>query len=269
LIEFSIFSLVLALIIPIGFIFGWLEHKAPVMWFFVVLFIQTGGFLDHLADIMLLVKLFAMFLGIRDASEEDKDGAEKTLIILRFIFTFITVLPVFFILQLDTHQKEMLWQMYGGTKPPRTNTASTSNDKFVLLLVAILWKVAMACVRLYMVGLVIKSLIQHKKIEHNVAKKIQWSDCWLAVDLVCSGIPLGIITAIELFYFEIDHLQFDAAQNFELLKLSALAVDVVGFSYLIWFVIFGLSKRFFHHDDHHDDVHDVAVNSETTKLLQH
>jgi len=161
--------------------------------------------------------------------------------------------------------------MYGGTKPAQTTSDSSTYNLYALVLIAILWKAVMACVHIYLMFLLIRSLFQHKKIEHKVGQKVQWLDCFLVLDLVWSGIPLGVITALELFYFERDHLLFDAAQNFELLKLAALTVDLIGLSYLIWFVIFGLSnERQRHHDvdsnhnPHHINGHGTA---ETTPIL--
>jgi len=52
------FSLALATLIPLGFIFGLLEHKTVFLWTLIVIFIQMGGILDLFADLALIADYF-------------------------------------------------------------------------------------------------------------------------------------------------------------------------------------------------------------------
>lgn len=51
---------------------------------------------------------------------------------------------------------------------------------------------------------------------------IQIIECVLLIDLLSSGIPLGILTALELFYFSEENKSLDSGKIWEFVKLAAL-----------------------------------------------
>jgi hypothetical protein len=70
-----------------------------------------------------------------------------------------------------------------------------------------------------------------------IVVEIEWIETWLLLDLFSSGIPLGILTALELFYFQTKQFEFTTEVLFEVMKLIALAVDIVGGCYVLFYVI--------------------------------
>lgn len=101
---------------------------------------------------------------------------------------------------------------------------------------------------------------------------IQIIECVLLIDLLSSGIPLGILTALELFYFTEENTGLDSQKIWELVKLAALGgmllpriadslVDLIGASFLIYFGIFGLGPK--HKHEHENEKKPLLSNSST------
>lgn len=82
----------------------------------------------------------------------------------------------------------------------------------------------------------------------------QRAECILFLDLFVSGLPLGVLTAVELFYFNIEHVyEWEPEVIWEVIKLcrlsllplflvltiivASLLVDVIGGSYFLFYVL--------------------------------
>jgi heme/copper-type cytochrome/quinol oxidase subunit 2 len=97
--------------------------------------------------------------------------------------------------------------------------------------------------RLKLVWLIFKSLIKHKKVTEDTEKEAQTWELVATLDVLWAAIPLGILTALEAFYFE-DIAHVTPSKVFELIKLGALAIDLIGVSFFFYFEVAGLNKVF-------------------------
>lgn len=118
----------------------------------------------------------------------------------------------------------------------------------------------MVGIRVYMIKELIVSFVKYRKLEHKVENKIQWLELVATLDVIWSAVPLGILTALEKFYFA-ESLSLDMSGSIEMVKLIALLIDLVGVSYLIYFELLGLEHKWFGHHDH------KSVNSEHKEPL--
>jgi hypothetical protein len=128
------------------------------------------------------------------------------------------------------------------------------------------WKIIVAVVRVKMIIELVRSFIKHHKVEEKVENKVQWMEAFASLDVVWSAIPLGILTALEMFYFS-EKIHFTISSTIEMVKLIALAIDMVGLSYFVYFEIFGLEHKFYGH--HHDEHKSINSHSQKEPLLSH
>lgn len=122
--------------------------------------------------------------------------------------------------------------------------------------------------RIYLLCVVLRSIFKNGSLGQFAQHKVQWLECILYFDLMWSGLPLGILTFLELFYFSED-FQFGKEQVFELMKLGALAIDLIGASFLFYFIICGLIKKvpILHHHAHHSNTHQETEAEHKEPLL--
>jgi hypothetical protein len=116
-------------------------------------------------------------------------------------------------------------------------------------------------VRIYLLGIFGHLLLKRKKITEKIEIKIQYLETYALIDVLWSSIPLGILTAYEMIYFS----KFGGVQNsLELFKMIALAIDIIGIVYLVYFEVLGLEDKICGQNEHHD-IHSIQ---EEDPLLQ-
>jgi hypothetical protein len=286
-VEAAILTGALAFLIPLGFFIGLIEHRFVFLWALIVLFIQLGGLLDLFADISLVAKFFIYYFDttfeIDNSNDRQLDNAEN-FVYIRLALTLggsLCSLIFLYFLQgalgglLDKLSGKKFWE---ANKKSSSSPFSSAGLIFAILICVMLWKLVLMAFRLQMLYSVAKSLITKRHLEQRIQWKVQWLEIILFFDLVWSGIPLGVLTALELFVYE-HELIMNGDTLFELLKMGALAVDVVGASFLVYFVLCGLNHKFSclrHHKlhEHHHLAHTtISVNQnqfavDTTPLLQ-
>eukprot|EP00026_Physarum_polycephalum_P004273 Phypoly_transcript_04290.p1 GENE.Phypoly_transcript_04290~~Phypoly_transcript_04290.p1 ORF type:complete len:723 (+),score=96.49 Phypoly_transcript_04290:130-2169(+) len=271
MIEVSVITMALAVFIPIGFIYGLLEHKFVMAWAFVTLFSQMGGILDLFADIMLLCKFFIYeysddLSGYTPEELKEANELEKNLLWARFGVTMGGACLSLFLLValrgsfggiLDNMTGENVWEDEEKRKTHCCKKCCTLCGAvfalpFVLVVACALWKVLLIAVRILLLFHVARSLFKHRVVEEKVEKMVMWMECFFYLDLMWNGIPLGILTGLELFHYK-ERLVFDPATTFEILKLGALGVELISASFLFYFSICGLINKvpFLHHEHHH------------------
>jgi hypothetical protein len=137
------------------------------------------------------------------------------------------------------------------------------------------------CLRLFLLFRVTKDIITTGHIRKESRSAIELTELFLLADLLWSGIPLGVLTLLELFVYgegfnvrrsfptrDNSALQMtratqgDTMQIFELIKLVAVAVDALGAAYIIYFVILGLG-RCCHLEGHDDEYEHISSKAPT------
>jgi len=280
----TIITLLLALLIPFGFIFGWIEHRFVLIWALFVLFVQLGGVLDLSTDVLLLAQVMthvSSYKEILHLGSEREEQLHLGRVLLTLVPSGAAVITVILLnrgsmgVLLDKMSATSFWQ-----KPPKPEAKKYSRRKKrscftsllkypplpLLVLYAIIWKIILVGLRVYLLVIVFLDIIRRGHLEKKVQRRVQWLELVLFVDLVWSGIPLGILTVMELHEEEF-HLGED--QLLELMKLGALMVDIVGASFLFWFILVGLIKKTRLHHEEHDVQHvqHEIVKAEKEPLL--
>src|SRR5689334_7940269 len=98
-------------------------------------------------------------------------------------------------------------------------------------------------------------LMKKKSMDEESESKIQWIESYATLDVLWSGIPLGVITGIELYYFRKSSFSYYT----EFVKMIALAIDLIGVTYLVYYEILGLEGKLFghHHHHHHGNIQET------------
>jgi hypothetical protein len=291
LVEGTAVALALVALVPLALGLGLIEHFVPSVWLMVVLFIHVAGLADLVSDFNLLGKtLIAYFTGswVDDEDENaEGDSDERQLLLARVLITLIGALPVMLFLMFGMPPTVKLFDDLDGTSSSSSSQKSSSNSGMsngvALILLALVWKVIMVCLRLFLLFRVTKDIIIAGRIRKESRTAIELTELFLLADLLWSGIPLGVLTFLELFLYGegfkvqttttttttalqpvlrsvslricVPHIwrqQGDEVQVFELIKLVAVAVDALAASYIIYFAIFGLG-RFCHLEGHDDE----------------
>ena len=266
--------------IPLAFILHGLEHKALPVFFIVVLFVHVGGLADLVADIILLAKVIWITNkdlyssddssssssssggGEEEMSESDerKEELEQMFLLLRFILTVLGALPALASYQLyrfiKVEERELANKKAGRDKDEGKDDdpAQLQCSTLPLLFMAIAtWKLGLVALRLVLLWKLVKSLATHgfRHLSHATHAFMEIAETILGLDLVWSGLPLGVLTLTELYAFsKLSHI--DNQGLFEILKLSAVAIDGIGFCALVYL-------NHFHgraHDGHDHGGHD-------------
>lgn len=108
-------------------------------------------------------------------------------------------------------------------------------------LLTLLWKVLTSFLRLGVVIVLLMEVAKHFRLAQRIKHKVEWFETILIVDLFISGIPLGILTALQTFVF-LDHLTFSSQWIYQMVKLVAVGVNIIGATYLFWIRIVGWEK---------------------------
>jgi len=188
-----------------------------------------------------------------DENEVNGILSEYQLLLIRLIITTYGVIPVFFFGHIVTSVADGNAKVEGKNEEhkDRFNKLWGCGNIGTFILIAIFWKLSMVFLRVMLIYRSLKSAITHHlKISKETKNLSEWIETLLLLDLFWSGIPLGVLTSYELYYYgnvELSHIDFNTV--YELVKLSALAIDLIGASYLLyWVIVFGNE----HHEDHED-----------------
>lgn len=238
LIESAVWIAAIIVLVPICFIFGVIKHRVPILWIIIIFFINLGGLADLAADVWLIGKLIVIRI-TGDIGHFDND-TEKYLFLARFIVTLVTGVPGIFIFYTTMGVETKTEQAARVQKGQKTSNSGGGGAITALLMIG-LWKVVVGVARIMLLVKIIVAAVKHKKITSQVEYSIQYLEAFLSIDVLCAAIPLGILTALEMFYFS-HHNGFAPGEVYELVKLVSLAIDLVGLAYLFYFEIFGLDR---------------------------
>jgi len=246
IIQCTVVSLILGLLIPIAFVLEKIEHHIVILWSIIVLFINMGGILDLLSDIILIGRIYL------------NDVDRSNIALARTITTVITIVPGIFIYIIV--RSNILAEVYDEEKVNKEkNTTGTHPG---ILLMCIVYKLLMLVLRVGLTFYVLVKMIASRgKLSKGTKKNVQFMEMFLVFDLLCSGIPLGVITVLELFVInkeDTPHASFmnDGGHDggfmhtMEYLKLAALFVDMIAACYFIYYVVYGLGD---HHEENHEE----------------
>eukprot|EP01132_Coremiostelium_polycephalum_P005210 gene5210-6488_t len=216
----------LFLLFPLAFVFGKIEHHVKVLWLILVLFIQIGGICDSVADLILLVQTSLAYSKSDTGEFEDdnEDITERIFMILRISITFCGSFIAFI-----TVLKR------SGGKESGSSTTFSGIPKFLLLLMAAVYKLFIIFIRFRLVSMVIRLFTKPKEKEQS-EKQIQGMESMLFLEYVYVSLPLGVLTLVQLIGFEKD-VELSMEFFFELFKISALFVDSFGMSYFMYYVL--------------------------------
>jgi hypothetical protein len=251
ILEGSIWLLILGTLIPIGFGFGLIKHRAPILWFFILVIVNIGGLADLTADVWLLLRTILYYVTNYSVNPfGDMSSEEFHLVLIRLIVTLITGVPsVIFLFFMNSDA----WVAFTGEK--KANVAKGGNAVTALCLMVI-WKLAMIFARVTIIWQIFRSLIKHKKITEETEKSTKFWEIAATLEVLWSAVPLGILTALEAFYFE-DISHVTPTKIWELIKLGALVIDLIGVSYFCYFDMFGMDKCLATGEHTH---HDASIN---------
>jgi hypothetical protein len=123
-----------------------------------------------------------------------------------------------------------------------------------------------AAARFYLLGLLLQVLFRIKKMNHPIEMVMQYLECFILIDVLWASIPLGVLTGYEMIYF--NKFGGDGESTLELVKMIALAIDVIGIVYLVYFEILGFEEMVCGSHEH-EMSHDVeGQHQEKKPLLQ-
>jgi len=256
ILEGSVWLIALGVLIPIGFGFGAIKHSLPILWFVITVFVNIGGLADLTADIWLLVRTI-IFYGTNYKVNPfgDMTDEEQILFFTRLIVTLVTGIPSIIML---FFMKSDAWTVFTGKKKSNLPSAGGAISSILLM---VIWKLAMVFARVTIIWQIFRFLFKHKKITEETEKNIRLWEMAATLEVLWSAIPLGILTALEAFYFE-DISHVTPTKVWELIKLGALAIDLIGVSYFCYFELFGLNKVI-HKCNNHEQSDASSINRGT------
>jgi len=248
-IEGSLFLLVLGLIIPLGFVLRLIKNHLLIAWVVLVIFLNLGGIADLGADIIILVKTLIAY--ISREMDVPTDELERYLLAARLIMTIVGSVPIllgyFFFLH---YIGRMEYELKGETVPKQESSSSTGGMSMTLFVFvgAMVWKLVLIFLRIINIVRILYCSIKYKKLTRKTEYKMAIFEIFLLLDLLWTGIPLGVLTALELFYFKPIHFSssppaVDAYFVYEVMKLIALVIDIIAISYLFFFEIVGIGHK--------------------------
>jgi hypothetical protein len=197
LLEALAVAAALGVLVPLALGLGLIEHFLPALWLLVLLFIQVGGLADLVADFTLLVKVALAHNQL--PVEEGGQGDELQLLVARVLITVIGALPT--VLYFVILQKSIRRVLRGMGQELEVETSSRSSPGASMVLVAIAWKIVMVVARVYLLYRVARDIITDGRIRKESRRWIDMVEFYLLADLLWSGIPLGVLTFLELFFY--------------------------------------------------------------------
>jgi len=243
--------LFMGLLAPFSILFGIIEHRLKFLWIFILLFIHIGGVADGIADIALLWKIMIMVVFKQRNEDWDKlEGEESDLLLARILMTIGSAVPGVFMIFIS--MSGVVDEIETGQKP-KNETSYYGSGMIGLFVMLIFWKVLIGVgLRVIVVIYILFLLIKYRKIDKTQRGNIVFMESILVLDLIWSGLPLGVLTGLQMFYYD---LHFSVEWGWELVKLCGVIIDTIGASYLMYFIIFGLSERCINnkHDDQEEE----------------
>ena len=257
MIEYAVVVTIISPLIIFGFLYRFLKHNAVIAWLILVLFLNIASVADLVADITMFVKygipiIWNQYSSDHKEEEFSEDPVEDKLIGWRLILTTITAIPGLIVL------------IYFVRGEKKTTMAGGS---FGAILALICWKIVLIFVRLWIMFKLIYTFIKFRKLDEVTENIIQRAELFAILDVIWSAIPLGVLTLLEMFYYE-EEIHFTISTSIEMVKLIALAIDLIGIVYLVYFEIFGLEHKIFGH--HHENGKHInhESNSEKESLIK-
>jgi hypothetical protein len=204
LVEGTVVALALAFLVPLALGLGLIEHFVPSVWLLVVLFIHVAGLADLVSDFNLLGKtLVAYFTGswVDDVSDETQE--ERNILLARVLMTLTGAIPVILFLAFGMSATSRLADDLHGRSSSGSSDSSPSfgSNGVALVIMALVWKIVMVCLRLFLLFRVTKDIISTGHIHKESRTAIELTELFLLADLLWSGIPLGVLTFLELFLY--------------------------------------------------------------------
>jgi hypothetical protein len=197
LLEALAVAAALGVLVPLALGLGLIEHFLPALWLLVLLFIQVGGLADLVADFTLLVKVALAHNQL--PVDEGGQGEELQLLVARVLITVIGALPT--VLYFVILQKSIRRVLRGMGQDLEVETSGRSSPGASMVLVAIAWKIVMVVARVYLLYRVARDIITDGRIRKESRRWIDLVEFYLLADLLWSGIPLGVLTFLELFIY--------------------------------------------------------------------
>lgn len=255
LIESAVWIIAISVLIPLCFLFGVIKHHVPILWIILLFLINLGSLADLAADVWILGKILVMYI-TKNVGMDFENEIERNLFLSRLIITLATGLPgiIIFYTAMGLETKQ---EAEARIKSGKKKTSTGHGDGLLAIVMIIAWKLLMAVMRVVLLVKIIISAVKHKKITNQVEYSIQYIEAFLSIDVLCAAIPLGILTALEIFVYS-HHRGFSPGEVYELIKLVSLAIDLVGLAYLYYFEIFGLERcTGSHHEEHLDETRPI------------
>eukprot|EP01127_Copromyxa_protea_P024704 TRINITY_DN9860_c0_g1_i1.p1 TRINITY_DN9860_c0_g1~~TRINITY_DN9860_c0_g1_i1.p1 ORF type:complete len:522 (-),score=60.85 TRINITY_DN9860_c0_g1_i1:64-1629(-) len=240
--EFFVFFPVLGLVLPFAFILQKFRVHMTFLYILLTTCIFVGATVDLSADVACLANSAAGIFENRTLSvaEESMSTIEENLAISRLFFTMIGAFPGIIILFC--------------TRLLLTETAEIKfckcfpNSKILIalsyLFLACFWKLALFGVRVFLFALLFYSLLRNYYhygklgIGKAATNLLHYTEVLMFMDLFVSGIPLGVLTSLELFLFKYEHLyEFKVETIWSFIKLGALLLNLIGASHLLFNVL--------------------------------
>jgi len=203
----------------------------------------VGAAADQLSDLVMVSKLIQAFVAHKKPhmimtdppSAVDEDAAVNQLV-ARLLWTFLTGGAAILLIRLSMVLSEIVEER---------EWASVAYEIFGTLFFAILgsvfYKAAMIFLRVVLLSRLLHSVVKYGKVSGMVEKELAWMESAILLDVVLSAVPLGILTALELFYFK-HTLGYHSQEIWAIVKFSALGIDMISICNLVYFQILGLDS---------------------------
>lgn len=229
------FSLVLGVLLPFAFAIVFLEVHVPLIALGINAILQTCAVLDVVGDIV-LCNIFDL-----PFDSTDVIGLFISRIVLTIIGLIPTIMALYYLPSGDSSNNKS-----GQKKKKSSNTTyffTPGAACFGLLFLAILCKIVVGCLRVY---LLVKSLIGFSMPDDNQRRKVIRSSVFyeaiILFDFLFSSLPLTVLTLIEIILFSvpISSEGLHLASIFYIIKLAGAAGSAIINSKILFFEIYGI-----------------------------
>lgn len=106
----------------------------------------------------------------------------------------------------------------------------------------VVWKLLVGILRFWIIVLTLKGWVKFQQVPKVTKEKIEELELLIILDVLWSSIPLGVLTLLEMCCYH------QGVSWLEYAKLTALAVDFLTVTYLLYFRVMG-----FGHSGHSDE----------------
>lgn len=197
-------ALGLAIFMPLAIIVFMIEHNLKFLWFFLLLFIHAGGLADLVADFQMLITTVRYWVPNTYSTESEEGESEEEdeeLMWIRILLTLWGALPFLWFLLWGRCCFNRVSKDLGKGEMFGDSSSSLPAGHCTIWLTVVLWKVAMVFLRLFLLLRVAYELVRYRTIRTESKKWIEWAELLLLADLIWSGIPLGVLTFMELLFY--------------------------------------------------------------------